>query len=200
MQNREDFSVSFDNKKTGRASHGASVKKGPSGFTESLYMLVSSVSIGILVLFVLFAFFVRAAKVDGDSMQPTLSNNDWLVVDSLFYTPSKGDMVIISRDGSDETPLVKRIIATAGDEVDIDFDTHTVKVNGLVLDETYIAEPISRHGDYSFPVTVPEGCVFVLGDNRNNSLDSRFKEIGFVNTDYLLGKVIYRIFPSPTSF
>ena len=93
------------------------------------------------------------------------------------------------------SPIVKRVIATKGDTVDIDFSTGTVSVNGEVLEESYIAEPTTTQYDITFPQTVPEGCIFVMGDNRNHSTDSRYGQLGMVDTRYVIGKVLMRIFP-----
>ena len=95
-------------------------------------------------------------------MVPTLQNGNQLLVSNLFYTPEKGDIVILTKDSFMTSPIVKRVIATEGDTVDIDFETGEVSVNGEVLDETYIAEKTQTHFDMDFPQTVPEGCIFVM--------------------------------------
>ena len=109
--------------------------------------------------------------------------------------PEKGDIVILTKDSFMTSPIVKRVIATEGDTVDIDFETGEVSVNGEVLDETYIAEKTQTHFDMDFPQTVPEGCIFVMGDNRNHSTDSRCEALGMVDTRYVIGKVLMRIYP-----
>jgi signal peptidase I len=128
-------------------------------------------------------------------MVPTLQDGDQMLVSNVGYTPEKGDIVVLTKDEFLPVPIVKRVIATAGDEVDIDFETGEVSVNGEVLDEPYIAEKTYTYFDVEFPQTVPEGCIFVLGDNRNNSTDSRYGELGMVDTRYILGKVLCRIYP-----
>ena len=128
-------------------------------------------------------------------MVPTLQNGNQLLVSNLFYTPEKGDIVILTKDSFMTSPIVKRVIATEGDTVDIDFETGEVSVNGEVLDETYIAEKTQTHFDMDFPQTVPEGCIFVMGDNRNHSTDSRCEALGMVDTRYVIGKVLMRIYP-----
>ena len=102
----------------------------------------------------------------------------------------------ISQPNALNEPLIKRIIAVAGDTVEIDPQAHTVAVNGENLDEPYISEPVEKAGDLTYPVQVPEGYVFVMGDNRNNSLDSRSSTIGFIDTRYLSGKAVFRLLPA----
>lgn len=128
-------------------------------------------------------------------MNPTLKDGDWLAVQSVNTTIDRGDIVIITQPNSLGKPLVKRVIAKGGDEIDIDFFDHKVTVNGQVLDEPYIAEPTSLMGNMVYPLKVPEGKVFVMGDNRNDSTDSREKHIGFIDEDYILGVAKFRLLP-----
>lgn len=139
------------------------------------------------------SFIFTIALVDGESMMPTLNNGDRLVVWRLGYQPQRGDIIVLQQAG--KKPYIKRIIAVEGDTVDIDFNLHTVKVNGEILDENYILEPIARSGDMIFPLTVDKDCVFVLGDNRNNSTDSRFSSVGQVMDEDIMGKATIRLFP-----
>lgn len=130
-------------------------------------------------------------------MLPTLQDKDRLIVSYLFYTPKNGDIVIVNCDNPAlDKVIVKRVIATAGQTVDIDFATGDVKVDGTQLKEDYIKD-LTRldEGGHNYPVTVPEGCIFVMGDNRMNSKDSRSPEVGFVPLDDVLGKVVLRVFP-----
>ena len=143
-----------------------------------------------------FAF--RVIDVDGTSMEPTLINTDKVIITNLFYEPKNGDVVVISHGEEYEKPLVKRVIAVGGQTVDIDFNLGIVYVDGYALDESrYISEPISRHlnNEMTFPVTVPYGYVFMMGDNRNGSTDSRSLDVGFCREEYILGKAICRILP-----
>jgi signal peptidase I len=149
----------------------------------------------MIVVILAFIFIGRQISVVGDSMFQTLHDNDKVLVTNVFYTPEYGDIVIIKAESFGETPLVKRVIATEGQEINIDFASHVVTVDGVALDEPYINEPTSVEGDFRGPVKVPEGCIFVMGDNRNRSTDSRFERVGFVDTRNVLGKVHFVTMP-----
>ena len=148
-----------------------------------------------LVLVLVFSFFFRIIQVDGSSMVPTLVNGDKLIVWGAGYTPQRGNVVIVDSYTSYGKPLVKRVIAKGGDTVSIDYATGTVAVNGEVLQEDYIAEPTYLGYDVTFPYTVPEGTVFVMGDNRNQSLDSRSTYVGCIDERDILGKVLVCFMP-----
>ena len=148
-----------------------------------------------LVLVLIFSFFFRISQVDGSSMVPTLVNGDKLIVWGAGYTPQRGDVVIVDSYTSYGKPLVKRVIAKGGDTVSIDYATGTVAVNGEVLQEDYIAEPTYLGYDVQFPYTVPEGTVFVMGDNRNQSLDSRSTYVGCIDERDILGRVLLCFMP-----
>ena len=148
-----------------------------------------------LVLVLIFSFFFRIIQVDGSSMVPTLVNGDKLIVWGAGYTPQRGDVVIVDSYTSYGKPLVKRVIAKGGDTVSIDYATGTVAVNGEVLQEDYIAEPTYLGYDVQFPYTVPEGTVFVMGDNRNQSLDSRSTYVGCIDERDILGRVLLCFMP-----
>ncbi|NLA87071.1 MAG: signal peptidase I [Clostridiales bacterium] len=157
-----------------------------------LQCIVSAILCGILI----FVFIGRVIGVDGSSMLNTLSHRDTVIMSNLFYTPKYGDVVVFKDDGFDRNkPLVKRVIATEGQTIDIDFDTGDVLINGRVIVEDYIREPTAERIDVSGPVTVPKGCVFVMGDNRNESTDSRSDLVGMVDTRQILGKVLVVLIP-----
>ena len=145
---------------------------------------------------VLFLFFVRVIDVKGSSMNPTLWNGDKMLVSNLFYTPKAGDVVVFKKDEySDQKALVKRIIATEGQEINIDFDNGIVYIDGEAIEEDYINDLTKTKLDFIGPQTVPEGCVFVMGDNRNASIDSRDSRIGLLDKRLILGKAYYILYP-----
>ena len=148
-----------------------------------------------LVLVLVFSLFFRIIQVDGESMVPTLQNGDKLIVWGAGYEPQRGDVVIVDSYTAYGKPLVKRVIAKGGDTVSIDYATGTVAVNGEVLQEDYIAEPTYLGYDVTFPYTVPEGTVFVMGDNRNQSLDSRSTYVGCIDERDILGRVLVCFMP-----
>ncbi|MBQ6118982.1 MAG: signal peptidase I [Clostridia bacterium] len=161
-----------------------------------LYSLLSMI-LGIMVcVFALFTFFFRLVSVSGDSMNPNIYHGQKIIVSNVMYRPDYGDIVAIGRSTPTENSIIKRVIGLPGDRIDINFDTHIVVVNDSVITEHYkTQEAISDPGDVSFPLTVPEDCVFVLGDNRNNSLDSRYSSVGFIRLDEITGKALFRLFP-----
>lgn len=163
-------------------------------FWSFIYETAAAAAAAVAILFVVFTFCLRGVGVLGESMEPTLHDGDWLAVSALSPVKNK-DVVIITQPNSMDKPLVKRVIAKGGETVDIDFISHVLTVNGTVLDEPYIGGVTEESGDVQFPLTVPEGQVFVLGDNRNNSLDSRFSVIGCIDENYILGVAKYRVFP-----
>ena len=148
-----------------------------------------------LVLVLVFSFFFRIIQVDGSSMVPPLVNGDKLIVWGAGYTPQRGDVVIVDSYTTYGKPLVKRVIAKGGDTISIDYDAGTVEVNGELLQEDYIAAPTHLGYDVEFPYTVPEGTVFVMGDNRNESLDSRSSYVGCIDERDILGKVLLCFLP-----
>ena len=167
-----------------------------------LYEWVQALVGVVLAVVLLFTFAVRVVLVSGPSMRETLQDQDCLLVLNapLCGGFETGDIVIIQRDDfRDGEPIVKRIVATEGQTVDIDFDAGTVYVDGQLLEETYIREPTHLEEGLEFPVTVPEGCVFVLGDNRNDSDDSRNPALGAVDTRSVLGRVLLLAVPGPTA-
>ncbi|MGN0613438.1 MAG: signal peptidase I [Porcipelethomonas sp.] len=164
----------------------------------------------LFAVFLIFGYILNFAGVSGESMMPTLSDGDTVLALCAAYTPEKGDVVVIDSKTAallDENgnvtektgldcKIAKRIIAVGGDTVDIDFENGTVTVNGDVLEENYISEPTTRdEGAFEYPLTIPEGYVFVLGDNRNISKDSRHPDVGLVPEDEIIGKAVLRVYP-----
>ena len=144
---------------------------------------------------ILLLFVFRTSRVSGVSMEPTLYDGEQLVARSFLYEPARGDVVVVDGYTNYGEPLVKRVIALGGDTVDINFETGDVFVNGELLSEPYISAPTIRAADVQFPVTVPQGTLFVLGDNRPRSKDSRYSDIGFIDRRDILGEVVLRMFP-----
>ncbi len=159
----------------------------------SLYDWIESITVALLVITVVFTFFFRLVDVDGTSMETTLYDGERLVLSRLPYTPQRGDIVVVSQ-GSDREPLIKRVVALAGDTIYIDAATGEVILNGEILTEAYVKRPTAVEKMVG-EITVPENQVFVMGDNRGagHSLDSR--TFGCVDAKQLVGKVVYRIFP-----
>jgi signal peptidase I len=152
----------------------------------------------VMVVFLLFTFFFRVAGVVGGSMNPTLSDEDILLVSRLRSLPNYGDIVVISENNALGENLIKRVIGLPGDEIYINFQEGEVFRNGELLNENALyalAAPTMRSFDVVFPVTVPENCVFVMGDNRNNSVDSRDSRVGMVDIRHILGTATYKMFP-----
>jgi len=167
---------------------------------RDLYEWVQSLVGSVLVVVAIFTFVIRMMGVDGHSMLNTLQHGDrLLVVNSMLYHDYKyGDIVILRKDGVfDDDPIVKRVIAVEGQTVDIDFTEGIVYVDGEALEEDYIREPTYTAEGTEFPLTVPEGSIFVMGDNRNGSSDSRDYRLGTVDTRYVIGKAAFLIFPGP---
>lgn len=182
-----DQSMSVQPEESNQAS-----KKNPVG---ELHGWFREILICMSMVTLVFVFLVRLVSVDGNSMLPTLHNYDMMVLlSSVIYEPEAGDIIVLRAPGYTQ-PLVKRIIATEGQTVDIDFAAGVVYVDGVALKEEYVAEPTFDRGDQPFPQTVAEGCVFVLGDNRNHSSDSRYALVGQVPEEQILGKVLMVVWP-----
>ena len=167
---------------------------------RDLYEWVQSLVGSVLVVVAIFTFVIRMMGVDGHSMLNTLQHGDrLLVVNSMLYHDYKyGDIVILRKNGVfDDDPIVKRVIAVEGQTVDIDFAEGIVYVDGEALEEDYNREPTYTAEGTEFPLTVPEGSIFVMGDNRNGSSDSRDYRLGTVDTRYVIGKAAFLIFPGP---
>ena len=161
------------------------------GYIHDLVYLLGAILVVFLILF-------RVVVVSGPSMQNTLVDGDYLLlIGKPFYTqPARGDIIVAAKDSyGNGTPIIKRIIATEGQVVDIDFETGTVTVDGEVLVEPYIKNLTTRFEGTVFPLLVEPGCVFVLGDNRENSKDSRDPVIGLIDTREIIGKVILLFLP-----
>ena len=164
---------------------------------RDLYEWVQALVCSVLAVVLLFTFVVRLIGVDGHSMVPTLQDGDrLLVLNSLWDDDYQyGDIVVLRKDTFMEEPIVKRVIATEGQTVDIGFAAGNVYVDGELLEEDYINEPTYVEEGTEFPLTVPEGSIFVMGDNRNHSSDSRSSDLGTVDTRYVIGRAVFLLFP-----
>ena len=165
---------------------------------QNIVLYLHDLAYLLAVIMLVFVIFFRIVIVDGTSMNKTLLHGDYLLLLSkIFYQePEYGDIVVISKDSFDGgAPIVKRVIATEGQIVDIDFNAGIVYVDGVALDEPYTNTMTNTNGGMSFPLTVSEGCVFVMGDNRNKSKDSRCLEIGQVDEREILGKALFLMVP-----
>lgn len=162
-----------------------------------LYLNVRTLVFVLAALILVFTFVVRVIVVSGESMENTLQNGDSMLVWCLGYKPKQGDVVVVTQRSYQNDSLVKRVIATEGQRVDIDYESSTVYVDGVALQEDYIKEAmrIPIYGEGVNHVTVPEGCIFVLGDNRNDSADSRYPDIGVIDTRCIIGRAVMVVFP-----
>ena len=166
-------------------------------YKNNLFEWVEALIVAIFFVIFIFIFIARPVGVSGSSMEPTLSNGDNLIISNFMYAPKKGDIIVLAKDTFEngEKSIVKRIIATEGQTVDIDFEKGEVYVDGVQLNEPYINEKTYLYEGVDFPVVVPEDNVFVLGDNRNHSSDSRSIDIGMIPKDCILGRVVFRMLP-----
>ena len=165
---------------------------------RDLYEWVQALVCSVLTVVLVFTFGIRLIGVDGHSMVPTLQDGDRLLVTTSLLSGDYeyGDIVIIQKGSfAGGEPIVKRVIATGGQTVDIDFETGAVYVDGTLLEEDYINELTFVEEGTEFPLTVPEGSIFVMGDNRNHSSDSRDASLGTVDTRYVIGRAVILAFP-----
>ncbi len=161
-------------------------------FLAAVYEYAETILFAMLLLVLLFTFIFRIAGVVGGSMEPTLYTQERLILTTHFYEPTHGDIVVIDR--YTQEPLIKRVIGVAGDTIRIDGANGIVYRNGEALEEGYVSGPTSPK-EMEEEVTVPAGYIFVLGDNRAVSKDSRSKEIGLVDTEDVVGKAVWRVWP-----
>ena len=162
---------------------------------------LDTIVVSILVVVLLFTFVFRMVGIDGTSMEDTLLDGERVLISDVLYTPKRGDIVVISRDyikkadGSSPEPIIKRVIATEGQEVFVDYENDRVLVDGVVLEEPYIKGFNAQNGFSENPHVVKKGCVFVMGDHRTVSHDSRATDIGDVDVRYILGRAFVRVYP-----
>lgn len=194
FENRQDENIAekAEAKSTADTAETADEsKKARSEVYDWLQCIVSALLVCVLV----FVFGARMIGVVGSSMVDTLHDGDRIIISNLFYTPKQGDIVVLRKESLRDDAIVKRIIATEGQTVNIDFEQGIVYVDGVALDEPYIYEPTYTAEDFDGEVTVPEGCVFCMGDNRNASTDSRDNRVGMIDVREILGRVLIRVYP-----
>ena len=165
-----------------------------SKFHIGIFETVDSLKGAIIAVFIVFCLVFRAVGVSGTSMVPTLNDGDWLAITGITADLRHGDIVVVTQPWSRNIPIIKRVIGLPGDTIFIDFENGIVYRNGEMLNEPYIAEPTHKYYDVEFPLTVPEGKIFAMGDNRNDSLDSRSSQIGLIDERYVLGRAFFRFF------
>ena len=156
---------------------------------------IQSLVVALVLCVLIFSFVARVIVVSGTSMLDTLHSNDRILISDLFYSPRQGDIVVVRKESFSSEPIVKRVIAVAGQTVNMDFDAGVVYVDGQALDEPYTYTPTNRRIDFEDEVVVPEGCLFLMGDNRNGSTDSRDDRIGFVDERLVMGRAIFLLVP-----
>ena len=170
--------------------------KDPYAADKELYDWIQCLLAALIICVLLFVFFIRVIDVVGGSMNNTLFNKDKMLVSGLFYKPKVGDVVVFKKDEYDPNKaLVKRVIAVEGQEINMDFANGIVYIDGVAIKEDYITEFTYNKLDFIGPKKVPEGCVFVMGDNRNMSIDSRKSEIGMLDNRLILGRAYFVIYP-----
>ncbi len=168
------------------------------GWKKSLVLYLHDWIYLLMIILIAFLLLFRVIVVNGDSMKMTLLDGDYLLLlsNTFYHDPEYGDIVVISKESFDNgSPIVKRVIATEGQSVDIDFENGIVYVDGAALEEDYINNLTTVEEGVLFPLTVKDGCIFVLGDNRVVSKDSRSPEIGQIDKREVLGKAIYLMIP-----
>jgi len=160
-----------------------------------LYDLLQSFVTAVICAILILTFVGRTTEVIGHSMLPTLRYNDHVIISNLFYSPRNGDIIVFETESERfDEPLVKRVIAIGGQSFDIN-DVGEVLVDGIVIDEPYIDVTKTLRNGFVGPVDIPYGYVFVLGDNRNRTADSRDEDIGLLDTRYILGRVLFITLP-----
>jgi signal peptidase I len=191
----------------------AAAQEKPFDLRAELYEWLQLLCVVLIFITMFFSFFGMIFGVSGSSMYPTLENGEAMFIQRIGYTPTQGDIVVLRKDGfpsaSQSEAIVKRVIATEGQFVEIDYDTNTVYVDGVALEEDYLNFEnegldwdvfgddymVERVGMTYQEFEVPAGCIFVMGDNRNGSTDSRYPELGMIDTRYVLGKAVCVFFP-----
>ena len=170
----------------------------PISWQKSVMLYLHDLVYLLAVVMIVFMLLFRIVVVSGSSMYSTLWDGDWLLVTGsvLYQEPKHGDIIVASKDSfNDGEPIIKRVIATEGQTVDIDFEAGIVYVDGVPLEEDYTYTPTNAQEGIVFPITIADGCIFAMGDNRNGSKDSRHPTIGMIDTREVLGRAVFLMFP-----
>ena len=165
---------------------------------QNLLLYLHDLIYMLAAIMIVFLLLFRMVVVSGPSMFGTFWDGDWLLVlSSVFYqNPERGDVIIASKDSFNPgEPIIKRVIATEGQKVDIDFEAGIVYVNDVALEEDYTYTATNLQEGMEFPLVVSDGCIFAMGDNRNKSRDSRYPDIGLIDQREILGKAVFLIYP-----
>ncbi len=165
-------------------------------FTRFIFDWASYFMTALIIVVIMLTFVFRQATVSGSSMTDTLKSGDRLILSNFMYSPKCGDIIVASHGNNFSQPIVKRVIATGGQSISINYNTYEVSVDGVVLQEDYIkGKTVKLSHPLDIPDVIPEGYVFVMGDNREGSLDSRSTEIGLIPVENIIGKAEIRVYP-----
>jgi len=187
----------YDQESGAEESEGPSAEDKAKKVRMELYDWIQCVVTALICGVLIFVFVGRTIGVDGISMMQTLQDHDRVIMSNLLYTPKNGDIIVFRSPNETfhDTPLVKRVIATAGQTIDINFESGDVYVDGILRNEPFTNTMTTSKHDFEGQITIPDGYVFVMGDNRNSSTDSRDNKVGLVDTRYILGKVLFVLIP-----
>lgn len=169
----------------------------PNGAVAGLFDWIRCILFAISIVIICLTFVFRLVDVDGSSMYDTLQHGDKVIVTNFMYEPKDGDIVVISHGAEYTNPIIKRVIATEGETIKLDYDNDRIIVNGVVIDEPYLDGSTfgGNIGDNDVPEVVPKGMIFVMGDNRKVSMDSRSTQIGLIDVNNVIGKAQFVAFP-----
>lgn len=193
--NNSEENINPDGTVTNTSNINTKISNPASKFSRFCYEWSESIVQVFIIAVLLMTFLFRFFTVDGESMMNTLLNGDKVAVVRWNYEPTAGDVVVIKHGKEFDKPLIKRVIATQGQSLKIDFTEGTVFVNNNQLDESYIKEKMWLRGDNTIPSVIPDGYCFVMGDNRNNSGDSRHKMVGLIPNEDIIGQAKFIIYP-----
>lgn len=166
------------------------------GFVSGLFGWIHCLVICVVLIVALLVFVFRPVTVVGNAMEDTLKENDTIILTNFLYTPQQGDVVVINASSKGEsTAIIARVIAVGGQSISIEEDKNRVLVDGKIIDEPYVKGDTDMGIEWDVPATIPDGYVFVLGDNREAAYDSRYQQIGLVHESDIIGKVQFLVFP-----